>query len=120
MPEDPPCPPTEPLPGEAITNPSAFYDLDGDGADEEVFTWRPPIGAEDATWSLRVFDGESQINHDVMAVVKALEEQSEDAGKWIHFGATSYDIVDTARALQHKSAIALLEIAINKLLNACN
>ena len=61
---------------------------------------------------------ESQINHDVMAVVKALEEQSEDAGKWIHFGATSYDIVDTARALQHKSAIALLEIAIDKLLDA--
>ena len=66
----------------------------------------------------RVEEIESQINHDVMAVVKALEEQSEDAGKWIHFGATSYDIVDTARALQHKSAIALLEIAINKLLNA--
>ena len=66
----------------------------------------------------RVEEIESQINHDVMAVVKALEEQSEDAGKWIHFGATSYDIVDTARALQHKSAIALLEIAIDKLFDA--
>ena len=66
----------------------------------------------------RVEEIESQINHDVMAVVKALEEQSEDAGKWIHFGATSYDIVDTARALQHKSAIALLEIAIDKLVDA--
>ena len=66
----------------------------------------------------RVEEIETQINHDVMAVVKALEEQSEDAGKWIHFGATSYDIVDTARALQHKSAIALLEIAIDKLLDA--
>ena len=66
----------------------------------------------------RVEEIESQINHDVMAVVKALEEQSEDAGKWIHFGATSYDIVDTARALQHKSAIALLEIAIDKLIDA--
>ena len=66
----------------------------------------------------RVEEIESQINHDVMAVVKALEEQSEDAGKWIHFGATSYDIVDTARALQHKKAVALLEIAIDKLLDA--
>ena len=64
----------------------------------------------------RVEEIESQINHDVMAVVKALEEQSEDAGKWIHFGATSYDIVDTARALQHKKAVALLEIAIDKLI----
>ena len=66
----------------------------------------------------RVEEIESQINHDVMAVVKALEEQSEDAGKWIHFGATSYDIVDTARALQHKKAVALLEIAIDKLIDA--
>ena len=66
----------------------------------------------------RVEEIESQINHDVMAVVKALEEQSGDAGKWIHFGATSYDIVDTARALQHKSAITLLEVAIDKLINS--
>ena len=66
----------------------------------------------------RVEEIESQINHDVMAVVKALEEQSGDAGKWIHFGATSYDIVDTARALQHKNAISLLEIAINKLIKS--
>jgi len=66
----------------------------------------------------RVEEIESEINHDVMAVVKALEEQSGDAGKWIHFGATSYDIVDTARALQHKSAISLLEIAINKLIKS--
>ena len=51
-----------------------------------------------------------------MAVVKGLEEKIGNAGKWIHFGATSYDIVDTARALQHKNAISLLEIAINKLI----
>jgi adenylosuccinate lyase len=66
----------------------------------------------------RVEEIESEINHDVMAVVKALEEQSGEAGKWIHFGATSYDIVDTARALQHKSAISLLEIAINELIKS--
>ena len=66
----------------------------------------------------RVEEIESQINHDVMAVVKALEEKTGDAGKWIHFGATSYDIVDTARALQHKSAIKLLENAIDELLES--
>jgi adenylosuccinate lyase len=53
-----------------------------------------------------------------MAVVKALEEQSGDSGKWIHFGATSYDIVDTARALQHKCALELLEKAINSLIKS--
>ena len=63
----------------------------------------------------RVEEIESEINHDVMAVVKGLEEQVGDAGKWIHFGATSYDIVDTARALQHKKAINLIEKALSKL-----
>jgi len=66
----------------------------------------------------RVEEIEAEINHDVMSVVKALEEHSGDSGKWIHFGATSYDIVDTARGLQHKAAIALLEKAINNLINS--
>jgi adenylosuccinate lyase len=66
----------------------------------------------------RVEEIEAEINHDVMAVVKALEEQSGDSGKWIHFGATSYDIVDTARALQHKDALELLEKAINSLIKS--
>ena len=66
----------------------------------------------------RVEEIESKINHDVMAVVKALEEQSGESGKWIHFGATSYDIVDTARAIQHKKAINLIEKAIKELLKS--
>ena len=66
----------------------------------------------------RVEEIETEINHDVMSVVKALEEHSGDSGKWIHFGATSYDIVDTARGLQHKAAIVLLEKAINNLINS--
>jgi len=37
----------------------------------------------------RVKEIEDEIHHDVMAVVLALAEQSQDAGKWIHFGATS-------------------------------
>ena len=66
----------------------------------------------------RVEEIEAEINHDVMAVVKGLEEKVGDAGKWIHFGATSYDIVDTARALQHKKAIALIEKALNELIKS--
>jgi adenylosuccinate lyase len=56
----------------------------------------------------RVKQIESEINHDVMAVVLALAEQSGDAGKWVHFGATSNDILDTATALQIKDAILTL------------
>ncbi len=66
----------------------------------------------------RVEEIEKLINHDIMAVVKALEEKTGEAGKWIHFGATSYDIVDTARALQHSKAIYLIEKRIEKLIAA--
>ena len=66
----------------------------------------------------RVEEIEKSINHDIMAVVKALEEKTGESGKWIHFGATSYDIVDTARALQHSNAIDLIEKALGKLITA--
>ena len=53
----------------------------------------------------RVKEIETETKHDIMAVTKALSEVcSEDAGKYIHLGATSYDIVDTANALQFADA----------------
>ena len=57
----------------------------------------------------RVKEIETDIRHDLMAVVRALSEICGKSGKYIHFGATSYDIVDTAVALQIKEAITILE-----------
>ncbi len=57
----------------------------------------------------RVIEIESQIHHDLMAMVKALTEQAGDAGKYVHLGATSYDIEDTATALIFIEGISLLE-----------
>jgi adenylosuccinate lyase len=49
----------------------------------------------------RVKKIETETKHDIMAVTRALAEQcSGGAGKYVHLGATSYDIVDTANALQ--------------------
>lgn len=56
----------------------------------------------------RVKEIEAEIKHDLMAVVKALSEKCGDSGKYIHFGATSYDIIDTAVAIQIKEAIEIL------------
>jgi adenylosuccinate lyase len=56
----------------------------------------------------RVNEIEDEINHDMMAVVMALSEQCGTAGKWVHFGATSNDMLDTQLALQIKESIALL------------
>jgi adenylosuccinate lyase len=52
---------------------------------------------------------EAEINHDVMAVVNALTEQCGDAGRYIHLGATSNDVTDTALALQLKDYMRFLE-----------
>jgi adenylosuccinate lyase len=79
------------------------------GADEKITN-----GAKNVRLD-RVKAIEDEIHHDVMAVVLALAEQSDDAGKWIHFGATSNDILDTATALQIKDAISILRYETAKL-----
>lgn len=57
----------------------------------------------------RVKEIEKNTKHDIMAVVHALAEHCGDAGKYIHLGATSYDIVDTTNALQFKEILDILE-----------
>ncbi|MGQ9506332.1 MAG: adenylosuccinate lyase [Candidatus Bathycorpusculaceae bacterium] len=52
---------------------------------------------------------EREIKHDVVALVKALAEACGPSGADVHLGATSYDIVDTAIALQLKDALELIE-----------
>lgn len=58
----------------------------------------------------RVKEIEDQINHDLMAMVKAYSEQCKGgAGNYIHLGATSADIMDTSLALQLRDFITFLE-----------
>jgi len=65
----------------------------------------------------RVKEIDKEIHHDLMAMVKALSEQCEgDAGKYVHLGATSYDIEDTATALQLKEALNYIKKALLDLL----
>jgi adenylosuccinate lyase len=59
---------------------------------------------------------EKEIHHDVMAIVKAFAEKCGDAGKFIHVGATSYDIVDTANALQFRDALSQIQKRLVNLL----
>jgi len=56
-----------------------------------------------------VKDVEARIKHDLMAMVEVLEEVCGEYGRYVHYGATSYDIEDTALALQLKEAISIIE-----------
>lgn len=67
----------------------------------------------------RVHEIESEIRHDLMAVVKALTEQCEgDAGNYVHLGATSYDIIDTANAIMFRDGLKLVEEGLEDLEDA--
>jgi adenylosuccinate lyase len=51
---------------------------------------------------------ERTTQHDVMAMTRALAEAAGDAGRWVHFGATSADITETALALELKESLTIL------------
>ncbi len=51
---------------------------------------------------------EKVTDHDVAAFVDVLSDGLGEAGRWIHFGLTSSDVLDTALALQIRDAGALV------------
>jgi adenylosuccinate lyase len=63
----------------------------------------------------RVKEIEQETQHDLMAIVKALSEKCGEAGKYVHLGATSYDIVDTSWALLFKEALGIIQKDLQEL-----
>jgi adenylosuccinate lyase len=58
-----------------------------------------------ATFTVEAVDErERTTDHDVAAFVDVLSESAGDAGRWIHFGLTSSDVLDTATGLQLRAA----------------
>ena len=64
----------------------------------------------------RVKEIEAEIKHETMAVVRALAEACGPSGRYVHLGATSSDILDTALALQLKEALDILEDRLSELI----
>jgi adenylosuccinate lyase len=56
---------------------------------------------------------EKEIKHDVTSLVRALAEVCGPSGAYVHLGATSSDILDTATAVQLKEAVALVVRHLN-------
>jgi adenylosuccinate lyase len=74
----------------------ALLQPDGPSA-EELSTIRAASFTVEA-----VAEREAVTDHDVAAFVDILGESAGEAGRWIHFGLTSSDVLDTALALQLK------------------
>lgn len=66
--------------------------------------------------SKRVSEIEAETNHDIASIVKALAEVCDDgAGEYVHFGATSNDIIDTSQALLFKESLKVLKTRLTEL-----
>ena len=56
----------------------------------------------------RVAEIEQTTDHDLAAFVDAVAEQLGPEGRWVHYGLTSSDVVDTSLALQIRDAGELI------------
>jgi adenylosuccinate lyase len=64
----------------------------------------------------RISEIEAKVRHDVIAFTIAVQESVGDpeAGRWLHYGLTSNDVVDTAQALLVREASHLIEKKIEE------
>jgi adenylosuccinate lyase len=56
----------------------------------------------------RIHQVEAEVKHDVIAFTTAVAEKVGPQSRWLHYGLTSNDVVDTAQALQIKEASDLI------------
>ena len=68
----------------------------------------------------RIFEIEREVKHDVIAFTTAVAESMKQAGhaeasRWLHYGLTSNDVVDTAQALLLVQSAAILEADLEAL-----
>jgi adenylosuccinate lyase len=66
----------------------------------------------------RVAEIEERTQHDLAAFVDAVAEQVGSDGRWLHYGLTSSDVLDTATALQVREAGGLLLVQLERALEA--
>ncbi len=56
----------------------------------------------------RIQQIEAEVKHDVIAFTTAVAEKVGPAARWLHYGLTSNDVVDTAQALQIRGASKII------------
>ena len=66
----------------------------------------------------RIEEIEQTTQHDVIAFTTAVAEKVGPAARWLHFGLTSSDVLDTALALQMRAACDLLLTRVDALAEA--
>ncbi len=65
----------------------------------------------------RIYALEEETKHDVVAFTRAVSETLGEEKRWIHYGLTSTDVVDTAQSLTLKEVNKILRDDLDKLLS---
>ncbi len=74
--------------------------------------------AKNATFNLqRILELEQQTKHDVVAFTRAVSESLEEEKKWVHYGLTSTDVVDTANGYLLKQANDIIYQDLKEFIN---
>src|SRR5437879_7060980 len=55
------------------------------------------------------------VGYPILPLVRQLADRAGDAGRWVHWGATTQDIMDTAAVLQIREGLALIEADLSAL-----
>ncbi|MEN3026566.1 MAG: adenylosuccinate lyase [Chlorobiota bacterium] len=89
----------------------------------ERYGWIPVGVAERIRQKVRILperiaEWEQRVKHDVIAFLSSLTEQLDEEGRYLHFGLTSSDIVDTALAVQLRRAGTILLADLEELEDA--
>jgi len=64
----------------------------------------------------RIHEIEKQTRHDVVAFTRSVSESLGDEKKWVHYGLTSTDVVDTANGYRLKQANQILRAGLQRFL----
>ena len=64
----------------------------------------------------RIEEIEREVQHDVIAFVSAVAENVGPEGRWLHYGLTSSDVVDTALAMVMRDAVGLILGDVDRLM----
>jgi adenylosuccinate lyase len=59
---------------------------------------------------------EAEVKHDVIAFTTAVAEKVGPESRWLHYGLTSNDVVDTAQALLMKQASAIIRVDLERII----
>jgi len=65
----------------------------------------------------RIAELDEQVQHETAAFVSQVQETCGEEGRYIHYGLTSYDVVDTAQGIVMRDALQLIDDQLHTLIH---